>query len=508
MKVRAKTPTSVRDIVAAAGPELVREISGGGILPKETGPPTKEIGAQTSLGVLPWSQMWVGDPLEVVPQLMWPQSVWTYAAMMNDSQLDGLHIGSTIPIRRYNWFIDPNGCDPKAVKKLAADFNLPLEGEEDQPRGRLRKRFSHDKHMFHAFKALAFGFYYMETCGEIQDDGLWHMTKLSPRPPLTIMDFDIDGTGELVAIRQNITQPGVPVQPIPASRLVKYIWEQEGANWTGHSMMRSLYRNWLIKDRLLRVDALKHERNGMGIPKTKAAPGASKVEMEALSRAAQQAKAGDVSGVTLPDGSDMELMGVKGTLPDTIASINYHDEAMARKYLMMFMQLGSTLHGSRALGSEFIDYFQLAQETLANWYRDTTNEDVIEENWLWNYGETDTVPRLEYHREDDPLLAIEPLVKCVENGIIRVDDELEETVREAMDISSFKGPEREMKLPPMISKTNKDLPIPGAPCTPSAPDEGGGTPPTAATARRLGRVGRWRKGLARALQPNEEKNDA
>jgi len=462
-------------------------------------PPTTELGAPAAIGVLPWSQMWVGDPLETVPALQWPQSVWSYAAMMTDSQVDGLMLGTTLPIRRYNWFIDPNGQPTSKVKKLAADFNLPLLGEKEVPRGRMKERFQWDRHLFHAFKALAYGFYTFEIVGEIQDDGLWHLKKLAPRPPLTIMDIDIGPHGELVAIRQNVTQPGRPVQPIPAKQLSTYVWEQEGANWTGRSMLRSLYKNWMIKDRLLRVDALKHERNGMGVPWATAAQGMGKEEMRALNQAAQQLKSGDTSGGVGPFGSEMKLLGVQGQLPDTIASINYHDEAMARRFLMMFLQLGSTLHGSRALGSEFIDYFQLAQESLANWIVDVTQETIIEDYWDWNYGESDTVPFITYRRDDDPRLAIEDLAKMVEKGVIRVDDELEEAVREVMDLPQFVGPEREDKMPPMLAQTDPNLPVPGdegepgsgeggSPSPPPSPNPTPGAPGAGAKARRRGRA--------------------
>lgn len=454
-------PTDAR---AAAGvfPSVQKEIgSNTGLQVGGTsdGPPTTEVGVPASVGVLPWSQLWVGDPLETVPQLQWPVSPWTYASMMNDSQLEGLLAGSTLPIRRYRWFINPNGCDPKDVKALAADLNLPLKDEDKEPAGRLKNRIKHDRVLFHALKALPYGFYFNEIVGEVRDDGLWHLTKLAPRPPLTIMDITSDDKGELAAIIQNVTQPGKPVKPIVRNQLAAFIWEQEGSNYTGRSMFRAVYRNWLIKDRLLRVDALKHERNGMGVPIAKGQPGAGKGDLESLNRTAQRLKSGDTSGAAIPNGADIELKGVQGTLPDTVASINMHNEEMARRFLMMFMQLGSTLHGSRALGSEFIDYFQLSQEAIANWYRDTMNEDVVESWWNWNYGEdTDSVPKLEYERDDDPRLVITDLAAMVEKGVVQVDDELEAAVRTVMELPQFKGPVREPAVPEMEDEQDPKLP--------------------------------------------------
>jgi hypothetical protein len=74
----------------------------------------------------------------------------------------------------------------------------------------------------------------------------------------------------------------------------------------------------------------------------------------------------------------MRLVGVEGSLPDTLASIKYHDEQMARRFLAMFMQLGSTETGSRALGQSFVDFFALAQESIATDYTKVTNEHIIE----------------------------------------------------------------------------------------------------------------------------------
>jgi hypothetical protein len=275
---------------------------------------------------------------------------------------------------------------------------------------------------------------------------------------------------------------------IPVDRLVMYSFDKEGANWQGRSMLRAIYRNWLIKDRLLRVDAVKHERNGMGVPHATGAQNMTPDELKALSKLASAYKAGESSGTAFPYGSSLELLGVKGTLPDTIASINFHNEEMSRRFLMMFLQLGSTLHGSRSLGKDFVDYFQLAQEELANWFLDVFNEHVIEDYWDWNYGEQeDLVPLVTYERDDDPRFAAADLALMIQNGAVQVDDEVEQAVREAMDLPAFdpksertylpgNSPEDKMKLaqemkPPGVGdQPNQDSTQPGN-SDPKFPDQ-------------------------------------
>jgi hypothetical protein len=413
--------------------------------------PTGEIGAPANLGLATWSSLgttWIGDDLEQVPELMWPNSIRTYANMINDTQIKGLHDGATLPIRRYRWMIDPNDCDPQRVEELSADLNLPIKGKDGQPRYRTRDRFSHAKHMFHALKALLYGHYFMEQVAEIRD-GKAHLVKLAPRPPITISEIGINDKGGLKYIKQNVSQGGfTQVDPIPVQKLVAYTWEQEGANWFGRSMLRSLYRNWLIKDRLLRVDAIKHERHGMGVPVAEGAPGMGKPDLDRLARMAQSLKAGETSGGSIPAGAKMNLLGVQGTIPDTIQSIRFHNEEMARGYLEMFMQLGETGHGNRALGEAFIDFFALTQDTIAGWYADVTTEHVIEDWWDWNVDpDADTTPFLTYERSDDPREAFGPFAQLVQTGAIQVDDEIENAIREAMELPTRTSPRAQLPLP-------------------------------------------------------------
>jgi hypothetical protein len=377
----------------------------------------------------------IGDELESVAELQWPQSVLTYYNMRNDSHLDGLFNGTTLPIRRYNWMIDPNGCDMAKVELLAQDLNLPIKGREFKQKGRSKQRFVHDRHLYHALLSLIYGHYPMEQVGDVVD-GLWRLRKLAPRPPATLQEVYVNDQGGLEYIKQmNSGQRNVGAPPIPIGRMVWYSWDMEGGNWFGRSMFRSVYRNWLMKERLLRVDSVKQERNGMGLPVAKGAPGMQKPDLIALQRQASRARAGETASVAIPYGAEMTLEGVRGALPDTVGSIKLHNEEMSRRFLMMFMQLAESAHGNRALGESFINFFQENQDVTASWYAEVTTEHVIEDWWDWNVGpEDEYTPRLVYQHSDDPRIAFADLKLMVDAGIVQVDDELEEAIRESMDL--------------------------------------------------------------------------
>src|SRR5215831_12140787 len=416
-------------------------------------PPTNEIGTVLNgnfspAGMAPWIT-WV-DVEETVPQLRWPMSIRTYQRMRNDSQIAALYDATLLAILKMDWLIDPNGAEDDMVKKLSTDYNIPILGDEtdNQKRGRLKNRFSFRNHVRLAFKAGIYGHYYFEQVGFIGDgrngrpnDGFWHLRKLAERPPITIQEFRVADDGGLVSIVQNVVQPNAaswqnPVPEIPIDRLVAYVWDKEGANWAGRSWFRECYKNWLIKDRLIRIDAINHERAG-GVPYIVAHPGATNDEVDELNRMAQAFRVGDTAGGAVPSGAKFEI--ARGLQSSVINSVQYHDEAMARKFMLMVMQLGQTRTGSRALGTTFVDFWAAGMEAIAWWFADIFNEYVVEDDIDWNFGEdVEQVPMLVF--DFDPELIVADLVQLISTGAIIVDDELEAAIRKEMHLPEAQHP--------------------------------------------------------------------
>jgi hypothetical protein len=67
---------------------------------------------------------------------------------------------------------------------------------------------------------------------------------------------------------------------------------------------------------------------------------------------------------------------------------------MARAWLLMVIQLGSTQTGARAVGDVQQELWQFSQEAIAIWFRDVFNEHVLEDWVDWNYGDVEFAPRL------------------------------------------------------------------------------------------------------------------
>lgn len=146
--------------------------------------------------------------------------------------------------------------------------------------------------------------------------------------------------------------------------------------------------------------------------------------------------------------------------------------------MLMIMQLGMTESGSRALGRTFIDFWGHGLSSIADWFKDTFNEHVIEDDIDWNYGEdVDQVPLLTY--EFDPEFVIQDLKEGINCGLIEVDDELEHYARKEMGLTE-KGARR---MNPALDKGTSNDPSVMESTTQSS---GGGTSKSSTTPAKAG----------------------
>ena len=395
--------------------------------------PTSEQGYAS--GTAPW---WHIPSEEETPELLWPLNIEVYDRMRRqDAQVISVLRAVTLPIRRTAWRLDPAGCRPEVAGFVADELGLPLVGQPDRPVIRTRDRFSWPEHLRLALLMLAFGHSVFEQVYRI-DGGRARLRKLAWRPPRTISRVDVAADGGLVAIEQHST--GKEQVRIEVDRLLVYVHDREGGNWLGSSLLRPAYKFWLLKDRLLRVQAQTVDRNGLGVPVYTASEQPNTVtgeervkrqeeEVTAGLALAKGFRSGENSGASLPHGADLTLKGVTGNLPDADKPIRYYDEQIARAVLAHFLNLG-TETGSWALGSTFADFFTLSLQTVAMQIADTVTQHAVEDLVDLNWGEAEPAPRVVFDeigsRHPATAEAIRALIQC---GALTPDDRLEGHLR-------------------------------------------------------------------------------
>jgi len=395
-------------------------------------------------GSLPgWGDL-VDEATEKNPALRWPESIEVYDQMRReDAQVGSVLRAVTMPIRSARWEIDPAGARDEVVRMVAEDLGLPVKGQESAPRPRReRGKFSWDDFLRLALLELVFGHSVFEQVYRIED-GRARLGKLAWRPPRTIAKFDVAKDGGLVAVEQHGAF-GITTVRIPVDRLVVFVNDREGANWIGQSLLRQAYKPWALKDKLLRIETMVADRNGLGVPVYEGAPlpdaiakDTAKAEQwladqrdEGL-RLAKEFRAGEASGAYIPAGAKLTLQGVQGKLPDLNTPIRRHDEQIARAVLANFLTLGGDdSTGSYALGDTFVDFFTGALNAISKHFGDITQQHVVEDLVDLNWGPDEVAPRLVPPQlgKDAPLTAegVRALIDC---GAFTADAELEKFLR-------------------------------------------------------------------------------
>ena len=375
------------------------------------------------------------------PDLRWPASIDVFDRMRReDSQVLSTLLAVELPVRRANWALDATGCRPEVAEVISKDLDLPIKGQPPAPSAlRRRNRFSWLEHLRLAQLENVYGHSVFEQVYEVRES-LIRLRKLAWRPPRTISDWGVAKDGGLEWVKQYGYGTSGDIK-LDINRLVVYVRNREGGNWVGQSLLRAGYKNWLLKDRIMRSQALTIDRNGLGVPIYEGAPvpdGMQGAERDAWIAAerenglelAKAFRSGETAGASIPSGAKLTLRGVEGDLPDTDKPISYHDEQIARAVLAHFLNLG-TETGSWALGSTFADFFAGSLQASALHLADVTQQHVIDDLVDLNWGEDEPAPRLVFDEigASSPATA-EAIKLLVEAGVLTPDNMLEDHIRQ------------------------------------------------------------------------------
>jgi len=473
------------------------------------GAPTTDIGVP-DFAWGQWGQGLLSDWWETSPELIWPQSVVTFGRMRHDPQIKGVLSAYLFPLMRANWALDPAGCKDEVVQLVADDVGLPILGADPNPSGARRRGVIWKRHLRQALTYQIYGYAPFERRYRIDPDGLCRLDNLGQRMPWTVAMMNLNKDATIDTIQQSTQHT-----PIPASRLVWYVSDQEGANWAGISPLRACYAPWLLKHETWRVHATSIRRFGMGVPTVTAPAGATVAQVQQAQQLASAMRVGDQSGAGLPSGFKYELQGLVGSVPDPMAFISYLDSQISRQALAGLMDLATTVHGARALGETFLDFFILSLKSLADEVSLIATSgwpempgivtDLVDMNW----GPDEPAPQIVCTDLGTNYELTEDVVgKLVQFGAIDPDPGLDNFLRKRWGL-----PQREPGVPSDIPPPNpvpdgpKPIPAnaddpapPGAEETGSPEPEPGGKAPSTAIASGLG-LGT----LRRKLSPVEAK---
>lgn len=244
-----------------------------------------------------------------------------------------------------------------------------------------------DDFLRQALLMIVFGHYVFEKVWDLQQDGPYagkvYYRKLAPRPPKTIWQWFTDESGELLSIKQLAVKAGTyQFLDIPASKLVVFVYNKEGDNYAGMSILRSAYPHWLIKNNLYVVDAIRAVRFGAGIPRAKLLKGyaPNKQEADNLVATLMGMSSHQFSYIIQPEDVEIDILVPQGAQggAQILPTINHHNEQITRNVMASFLDMGGkSMGGSNALGSSAMEFFSNAEVSLSKLVEDVINKQVI-----------------------------------------------------------------------------------------------------------------------------------
>lgn len=238
-------------------------------------------------------------------------------------------------------------------------------------------------------------------------------------------------------------KPGITQQlvgdsvSIPDVKLIRWANLKEGENFEGISLLRFAYKDWYMKDSLIKVNGIALEKQGVGIPIITFEQGSDESEKAKARNLMRQMRANEEAYLEVPKGSTVEMMDMKGnSTKEILPTIQYHDRQIALSVLGQFLMLGaSNASGSRAVSSDHSKLFMQSEEAAAKNVCETIQKQLVNQLCDLNFSNLPNgYPKLSFGSfEDDDIAAVaDAAQKLANSGLLTPDPELEDYLRESL----------------------------------------------------------------------------
>lgn len=235
---------------------------------------------------------------------------------------------------------------------------------------------------------------------------------------------------------------------IPREKIVLFTHDREGDNYEGISLLRYCYKDWYMKDSMVKFNGVGLEKMSVGVPVLTFADDMGEPEKERAREVLRQWRANEEGFLEVPEGSKIEMVDMKAnSTKDVLPSIQHHDRQIALSVLGQFLMLGAAdASGSKAVSSDHSKLFMLSEESLANQF-----QAAVQEQWIKQLVDLNTsnlpngYPKLVHSKIDDEDVTVyaEAVNKLVQAKAVTMNYETEQAIREVVHLPALPAEDEE-----------------------------------------------------------------
>ena len=328
-----------------------------------------------------------------------------------------------LPILAANWYIEPASEDQADID--VADYVQKALFEDME--------LTWDEFLRHALLYLDYGRMVFELVYKLDDKGFITWEKFAPRLPETIQAWEMpDGESGI----QQFLPTGGDVS-IPIEKLIIFVNEKEGDNWEGISILRSAFKHWYMKDNLYKIDAIAHERQGVGIPYAVVPENASQQDQDDADEWLKNLRANEQARLKYKKGWEFGFLDAKaGTNRNIMPSILHHDRQISKSVLAQFLELGSGGGGgSYSLSQDQTELLMLALQSVARHVANTLNKYAVKRLVDFNFT-VEKYPKLCFTKigKVDYNMLSTAIQRLAQTGLLTPEPSLERYLRDQMNL--------------------------------------------------------------------------
>lgn len=303
-------------------------------------------------------------------------------------------------------------------------------------------RHTWDFSLRHMLLKLDFGYSVLEKVWEIGPNNELRFHRLAPRLSPSIEEWHVDENGELIEVVQRANKNGrEQTLIIPGEYAAVFVHDREGDNFNGISLLRSAFKHWYYKDQLYNIDAIAHERWGVGIPVAKLETNAVKTtaNLNAIEKLLEGLRSHHRAYAVEPPGVAYRILTPDGSRSNDglMASIEHHDVMIARNILAQFMNVGQAPNGTRSSTESLVEVFFTSIEGLGETIAGECKRQLIKPLCDLNFpmqGRQYPSLRFTNIRKADHAALADSLSKLIPTGAITPDADIENMLRQIMGL--------------------------------------------------------------------------